>query len=62
MGGSCVTEGYVVPAPLVTPVMLLLNNMDTLLSGNHGRNRNTELTHDDIVLYMNKVNPTTNWG
>ena len=48
--GIGTTERYVVPAPLVTPVMLLLNNTNTLLSGNHGRHHNMELKNDDILL------------
>jgi hypothetical protein len=54
-GDSDATEGYVVPAPLVTPVVIAKQY-------EHPFKHNTDLQNDDMLLYMNKINTTKNRG
>jgi len=58
-GDSGATEGYVVPAPLVTPVVTVKQYEDHLkLKSRY----TTDLQNDDMLLYMNKINTTKNGG
>ena len=58
-GDSGATEGYVLPAPLVTPVVTVKQYEHPFkLKSRH----NTDLQNDEMLLYMNKINTTKNGG